>query len=261
MNYNKYQLLSLQTSINKQAFHVVLFINKRSPCRWWGPRRLRPFTRRDRKVGQQDGSADKSTWCLTWQPRTQDGAGHTPEVALWPSRVCGGTHTHSQRHYIILLKMSRRKIFRLLLFHPYSAKGFQYLCVRYLVQMWVHTAIRSTLESVFPVPSFRLRLCGFLESSLFVASIITYRVILLLTTYIFVIFFFFLWDRVSLCNSPDFLGTHSVDQADFKFRNPPASAGIKVMSSQWISLKCIFSKSWNGNAVAFLTPNSCLPTW
>lgn len=70
----------------------------------------------------------------------------------------------------------------------------------------------------------------------------------------FVIFFFFLWDRVSLCNSPDFLGTHSVDQADFKFRNPPASAGIKVMSSQWISLKCIFSKSWNGNAVAFLTP-------
>lgn len=114
MNYNKYQLLSLQTSINKHAFHVVLFINKRSPCRWWGPRRLRPFTRTDRKVGQQDGSADKSTWCLTWQPRTQDGAGHTPEVALWPSRVCGGTHTHSQRHYIILLKMSRRKIFRLL---------------------------------------------------------------------------------------------------------------------------------------------------
>jgi hypothetical protein len=41
----------------------------------------------------------------------------------------------------------------------------------------------------------------------------------------FFVFFFFLVfrDRVSLC-SPGCPGTHSVDQADLEFRNPPASA-------------------------------------
>jgi hypothetical protein len=39
----------------------------------------------------------------------------------------------------------------------------------------------------------------------------------------FVFFFFFLRDRVSLC-SPGCPGTHSVDQAGLKLRNPPVSA-------------------------------------
>jgi hypothetical protein len=41
--------------------------------------------------------------------------------------------------------------------------------------------------------------------------------------YLFLFLFLFFWDRVSLC-SPGCLGTHSVDQAGFKLRNPPASA-------------------------------------
>jgi hypothetical protein len=44
------------------------------------------------------------------------------------------------------------------------------------------------------------------------------------------LFFFFFWDRVSLCN-PGCLGTHSVDQAGLKLRNLPASAS-RVLGSK-----------------------------
>jgi hypothetical protein len=47
-------------------------------------------------------------------------------------------------------------------------------------------------------------------------------------------FLFFRWDRVSLC-SPGCPGTHSVDQAGLKLRNPPASAswvlGLKACAT------------------------------
>ena len=43
----------------------------------------------------------------------------------------------------------------------------------------------------------------------------------------FVILFFFLRDRVSLC-SPDCAGTHSVGQAVLELRNLPASASQKL---------------------------------
>jgi hypothetical protein len=50
----------------------------------------------------------------------------------------------------------------------------------------------------------------------------------------FVLFFLFFRDRVSLC-SPGCPGTHSVDQAGLKLRNPPASAsqvlGLKVCAT------------------------------
>jgi hypothetical protein len=47
----------------------------------------------------------------------------------------------------------------------------------------------------------------------------------------FVLFFVFLLllfsqDRVSLC-SPGYSGTHFVDQAGLKLRNPPASASLR----------------------------------
>jgi hypothetical protein len=41
--------------------------------------------------------------------------------------------------------------------------------------------------------------------------------------FLFQPFFFFFWDRVSLC-IPGCPGTHFVDQAGLEFRNPPASA-------------------------------------
>jgi hypothetical protein len=41
--------------------------------------------------------------------------------------------------------------------------------------------------------------------------------------YLFFIFYFVFRDRVSLC-SPGCPGTHSVDQAGLKLRDPPASA-------------------------------------
>jgi hypothetical protein len=45
---------------------------------------------------------------------------------------------------------------------------------------------------------------------------------------------FVFWDKVSLC-SPGCPGTHSVDQAGLKLRNPPASAsqvlGLKVYNT------------------------------
>jgi hypothetical protein len=45
--------------------------------------------------------------------------------------------------------------------------------------------------------------------------------------FVFCLFIFlFFRDRVSLC-SPGCPGTHSVDQAGLKLRNPPACAGIK----------------------------------
>jgi hypothetical protein len=50
----------------------------------------------------------------------------------------------------------------------------------------------------------------------------------------FVLVFWLFWDRVSLC-SPDCPGTHSVDQAGLKRRNPPASAsrvlGLKACTT------------------------------
>jgi hypothetical protein len=48
---------------------------------------------------------------------------------------------------------------------------------------------------------------------------------------------FFFQDGVSLC-SPGCPGTHSVDQASFKFSNPPTSASqrIKGMRHHWPSL-------------------------
>jgi hypothetical protein len=50
----------------------------------------------------------------------------------------------------------------------------------------------------------------------------------------FVFLFLFFRDRVSLC-SPGCPGTHSVDQAGLKLRNPPASAsqvlGLKVYAT------------------------------
>jgi hypothetical protein len=67
--------------------------------------------------------------------------------------------------------------------------------------------------------------------------------------------FFFFWDRVSLF-SPGCPGTHFVDQAGLKFRNPPASAsqvlGLKacvtVPSSGWYSsceiLDVLFFNRW-----------------
>jgi hypothetical protein len=44
--------------------------------------------------------------------------------------------------------------------------------------------------------------------------------------YIYVIYYIYIvfWDRVSQCNSPGCSGTHFVDQAGLKLRNPPASA-------------------------------------
>jgi hypothetical protein len=57
------------------------------------------------------------------------------------------------------------------------------------------------------------------------------------TDFGFVLFCF--WDRVSLC-SHGCPGTHFVDQAGLKFRNPPASA------SQVLGLKaCTTTPSWN----------------
>jgi hypothetical protein len=50
-------------------------------------------------------------------------------------------------------------------------------------------------------------------------------------------FFFLLWDRVSLY-SPGCPGTHSVDQASLKLRNPPASA------SQVLGLKACATTAW-----------------
>jgi hypothetical protein len=48
------------------------------------------------------------------------------------------------------------------------------------------------------------------------------------------VFLFFVLDRVSL-HSPGCPGTHFVDQADLKLRNPPASAsrvlGLKVCTT------------------------------
>jgi hypothetical protein len=49
-----------------------------------------------------------------------------------------------------------------------------------------------------------------------------------------VVWFGFLQDRVYLC-SPGCLGTHSVDQAGFKFKNSPASQvlGLKACTTAW----------------------------
>jgi hypothetical protein len=51
---------------------------------------------------------------------------------------------------------------------------------------------------------------------------------------LFLLFFFFFRDRVSLC-SPGCPGTHSVDQAGLELRNPPVSAsqvmGLKVCTT------------------------------
>jgi hypothetical protein len=59
----------------------------------------------------------------------------------------------------------------------------------------------------------------------------------ILSGFFFVFFFVFFWfsrDRVSLC-SPGCPGTHSVDQAVLKLRNPPASAsrvlGLKACAT------------------------------
>jgi hypothetical protein len=53
-------------------------------------------------------------------------------------------------------------------------------------------------------------------------------------SYSFLSFVFAFQDRVSLC-SPDCPGTHSVDQAGFELRNPPASAsqvlGLKACAT------------------------------
>ena len=45
------------------------------------------------------------------------------------------------------------------------------------------------------------------------------------------VFFVCFSDRVSLCNSPDYSGTHFVDQAGLKFRDLPVLtlAGLKSM--------------------------------
>jgi hypothetical protein len=83
-----------------------------------------------------------------------------------------------------------------------------------------------------------------------------------LFAFCFVLVFGFFRDRVSLC-SPGCPGTHSVDQADLKLRNPPASAswvlGLKAcatnarlkfpVSKYWYSCGCIgptreLSSSW-----------------
>jgi hypothetical protein len=57
---------------------------------------------------------------------------------------------------------------------------------------------------------------------------------LLVQTFFFFFFFWFFGDRVSL-SSPRCPGTHSVDQAGFKLRNPPASAsqvlGLKACTT------------------------------
>jgi hypothetical protein len=58
--------------------------------------------------------------------------------------------------------------------------------------------------------------------------------------FVFVLFCFVLWDRVSLCR-PGCPGTHSVDQAGLELRNPPASAswvlGLKACATMpgWFS--------------------------
>jgi hypothetical protein len=51
-----------------------------------------------------------------------------------------------------------------------------------------------------------------------------------LLAFFFVCLFFGFRDRVSLCN-PGYPGTHSVDQAGIKLRNPPASAS-QVLGSK-----------------------------
>jgi hypothetical protein len=51
--------------------------------------------------------------------------------------------------------------------------------------------------------------------------------------------FFFFKDRISLC-SPGCPGTHSVDQAGLKLRNPPASAS----ASQVLGLKACSTTAW-----------------
>lgn len=66
--------------------------------------RLRLLTSGDRKGGQQDGTADRSTCCLSWRPRTQDQAGAHPEVALWPTRVCCGTGTLTDITFLKMLE-------------------------------------------------------------------------------------------------------------------------------------------------------------
>jgi hypothetical protein len=55
--------------------------------------------------------------------------------------------------------------------------------------------------------------------------------------YFIVCLFVFSHDRVSLC-SPGCPGTHSVDQADLKLRNLPASA------SQVLGLKACATTAW-----------------
>jgi hypothetical protein len=69
---------------------------------------------------------------------------------------------------------------------------------------------------------------------------------LLFSFYLFILVF---RDRVSLC-SPGCPGTHSVDQAGLKLRNPPASAsqvlGLKACATtaqQSILLICTFSET------------------
>jgi hypothetical protein len=58
-----------------------------------------------------------------------------------------------------------------------------------------------------------------------------------LFVWVFFVFLFFLQDRVSLC-SPGCPGTHSVDHAGLKLRNPPASA------SQVLGLKACATTTW-----------------
>jgi hypothetical protein len=60
------------------------------------------------------------------------------------------------------------------------------------------------------------------------------RCALCLGIFFFLVLVLVLWDRVSLC-SPGCPGTHSVDQAGLKLRDPPASRPdrINIMPSFW----------------------------
>ena len=65
---------------------------------------------------------------------------------------------------------------------------------------------------------------------------------------LFLCFFAFFRDRVSLY-SPDCPGIHSVDQADYELRNPPAPA------SQVLGLKACVTTAWL-KILVFKTHNS-----